>query len=489
MSFAAIAQSAPVLPPTRVAYPIQCLHDIPTGEFVQGERGNYIMMGGFADVNSTIGPGNSFKTDDEIYPGLTILGRFISSAMGIYDTENSLHYNRFYDRAGMFEGLEDFDFAAEQYKESPRFLIWRRDGIIGDEWFEVIKFLAKERIKSKAKNMLTLPVIEPNGKNAKVLPPMVIPIDSLSAFTVSSVKEKIVDQNAVGESGANTVFMKEGSAKTQLIMQLPYITVPAGIHICMTAHLGNFIQIDPYAPKPMSLSFSKNGTKQKGVPEKFMYINVHLKEVYNTSPLTHDQTKGPLFPLTDADKEKGNDLFLVTSVSTRNKNGPSGVTYPIVISQKEGIQPTLTEFLYCKRVVKNFGFQGNDQNYQSELFPEMTISRTTVRKKIKESHQLRTALRLQAEILQMMLLWKNIEGYWCTPKELYDDIKAMGYDWNILLNTRYWWTFKEEEHLTKRNELTIMDLFMMRKGLYHPYWLEDDKVTVKKEWMRDCYVK
>lgn len=86
-----------------------------------------------------------------------------------------------------------------------------------------------------------------------------------------------------------------------------------------------------------------------------------------------------------------------------------------------------------------------------------------MRKKIKESHQLRTALRLQAEILQMMLLWKNIEGYWCTPKELYDDIKAMG-DWNILLNTRYWWTFKEEEHLTKRNELTIMDLFMMRKG-------------------------
>lgn len=81
MSFASIAHFCSRATPTRVAYPIQCLHDIPTGEFVQAERGNYIMMGGFADVNSTIGPGNSFKTDDEIYPGLTILGRFISSAM------------------------------------------------------------------------------------------------------------------------------------------------------------------------------------------------------------------------------------------------------------------------------------------------------------------------------------------------------------------------------------------------------------------------
>jgi hypothetical protein len=31
-----------------------------------------------------------------------------------------------------------------------------------------------------------------------------------------------------------------------------------------------------------------------------------------------------------------------------------------------------------------------------------------------------------------------------------------------------------------------MDLFMMRKGLYHPYWLEEDKVTVRKEWRKDA---
>ena len=70
---------------------------------------------------------------------------------------------------------------------------------------------------------------------------------------------------------------------------------------------------------------------------------------------------------------------------------------------------------------------------------------------------------------QMENLWHDMDPTLiCTPKQLYDDIKAKGYDWDILLNTRGFWTFDNDSQPT--NFLSTMDLLRMRVGLYHPYW-------------------
>ena len=58
----------------------------------------------------------------------------------------------------------------------------------------------------------------------------------------------------------------------------------------------------------------------------------------------------------------------------------------------------------------------------------------------------------------------------CTPDELYADIKALGYDWDRLLDTRGFWVFKEQEKEYETRELSTLDLLNMRKGLYHPKW-------------------
>ena len=70
----------------------------------------------------------------------------------------------------------------------------------------------------------------------------------------------------------------------------------------------------------------------------------------------------------------------------------------------------------------------------------------------------------------------------CTPAELYEDLKKKGYDWNILLNTRGWWTIENDKHLIPF--LSTRDLLNMRAGTYHPYWLEDDKKTIKKDFIK-----
>ena len=67
---------------------------------------------------------------------------------------------------------------------------------------------------------------------------------------------------------------------------------------------------------------------------------------------------------------------------------------------------------------------------------------------------------------------------WCTPAELYQDLKDMGYDWDKLLDTRGYWLINQYD---KDNVpyLHTVDLLKMRKGLYHPWWY--DKKDLKKK--------
>ncbi|UKZ10982.1 UvsX protein [Vibrio phage C-ZP2022] len=478
-------QKLKAIPPAqahKVGYPIRMLRDIPAGEFVQTPKGNWVLMGGFHPINSTTGPGNTHKTDEILYGPMKVLSHIKASSVLVYDTENSLGYKRFEDRKGMFYGLEEFDFVNEQYKERPRFMLWQRSQVEGDEFFDAIKEFGKERIKDK-KNFITLPHTDPVGNPIKIPAPCTTVIDSLSAMSSNTIQNNIVEKNAVGESGANTIFMKDGAMKTQMITQLPVVTGKYGIGFSMTAHIGNHIQMDPYAPKPVTLQFSKNGTKQKGVPEKFQFINDFVGEIYSARPLLNPSDKAPKYPYSDVDREKGNDLIQITEVSSRNKNGQSGLTRAMIVSQRDGMLPGLTEFDYIKETCGKNGISGNNTTFHMDLYPECKISRTTIQQKLRADWRLDTAVRLTAELNQMRQLWKGLEDLMCTPQELYDDIKALGYDWDILLFTRYWWVPLEEEKDQDFNELTIYDLLKMRKGEYHPYWLEDDKKTIKKAWL------
>ena len=70
------------------------------------------------------------------------------------------------------------------------------------------------------------------------------------------------------------------------------------------------------------------------------------------------------------------------------------------------------------------------------------------------------------------------EDLMCTPKELYEDIKKLGYDWNELLDTRGYWTL--DQYKNKVPFLSTVDLLKMRKGIYKPYFIKNPKQEGEK---------
>jgi hypothetical protein len=153
----------------------------------------------------------------------------------------------------------------------------------------------------------------------------------------------------------------------------------------------------------------------------------------------------------------------------RSKSGPSGNTIEIIVSQTEGVLPGLTEFNYIKDSGR-FGLNGSLQNYALDIYPECKLSRTTVRGKLDKDSKLRRAMNITSELCQIQEYFKAQSEYFCTPAELYKDLKELGYDWDMILSqTRGWWTVNNEIHPLKF--LSAMDLLRMRKGEYKPYWL------------------
>ena len=244
----------------------------------------------------------------------------------------------------------------------------------------------------------------------------------------------------------------------------------------MAAQIGKDIVMDTHAPENVTLKHLRNGDTIKGTTKKFTFTMNNCWHCYNASPLINDTTKAPQYPRNKEDDMVGDtDLNTVMLRQLRSKSGPSGMTVTLIVSQSEGVLPSLTEFHYIKTTGDNFGIGGTRDHYFLDLLPEVKLQRTNVRSKIADNVELQRALNITSELCQMTALWHHLpEGFLCTPKELYDDLKAKGYDWSILLATRGWWTLDDAHPLPF---LSTYDLLNMRIGTYHPYWYKEKLVT------------
>lgn len=459
-------------PKIRPALNIGCLFDIPTGVFVKGIHGEWILNGGDSTTNSLQGPGNSFKSEIINYMTFTPFSRVSCSKALVYDTENSMTYERL--QRAVDNAMPSSKIIVDDPNNDRVKLVQSAD-ILGDQWFDLVKKTGKERITAKNKEMRKIQIAGVDGKAMEMMPPGLITVDSLTEFKISETQEKIVDDNAIGESGTRTLFMSEGLAKTQLITQLPNLATQAGFYFFMVAHTGETIDMGGmFAPKPTKMTHAKSGVKHKGVPQKWTTINNNLYEIFNAKVLYNSGTRFPLYPKDSAtNKVESADLNIVTLVNVRNKGGQSGFRYELIISQSEGLLVGLTMFHYLKESDR-YGITGNNTSYHLDLYPECTINRVSVRGKLKEDYRLYRATEITTQLLQMEKLWPAVKydpKYRCTPQELYDDIKKLGYDWNVLLDTRGWWCFLEDEKDLKPF-LSTMDLLAMRAGEYKPYWLK-----------------
>jgi hypothetical protein len=448
-----------------------CL-DIPTGAIITGAKGESIINGGLGIITAVVGIGNNFKSTIMHYMMLQAANRIMSTretGMMTYDTEINMTPDR------LPRLVEKMEYINKNELFDPDNGLWAitdKREYYADEWMNVLREYIKEKVKDKKALMDLQPFTDKSSKPLKMPVPTFIEVDSLSEFEDKNTIE-MADKNSLGDSSTNTLFMKQGLTKAKFLMELPRISNSSNTYFLISAQVGKDInmQTGPIHQAPTKkLQYLKGGDKVKGVSDKFFFLMSNAWHAYNAAPLINQGTKLPEYPISAAASQDPTELNVVKLTQLRSKSGPTGYTLDILVSQTEGVLPSLTEFHHIK-TNKRYGLEGNDRNYHMALYPDVNLSRTTVRSKLDNDPKLRRAMNITSEMCQMQKFWPYLidDGLLCTPQELYEDIKKLGYDWDILLETRGWWSPDQYEHPVPF--LSSMDLLKMRKKLYKPYWL------------------
>lgn len=479
--------------PVKFAMNTGALLDIPTGEYIRGTHDQRILNAGIGNITGIVGPGNSFKTTIMRFMILSAMSRIITTVPDLfystYDTEINTHEGRNAKLSFSFEVFKE-QFRTENDEslllKNGIWQITNKEVYSGNEFFDDMKDYLKNKRSDKKAYKYTTAFLDRDGVSPmKIMAPTFTDIDSLSHFVTSDV-EKIMNDTELGESAGNTMFMRQGLAKSRMLLEMPALAGGSGHYFLFTAHIGKEIVMPagPGTPPPRKqLQHMQGGEVIKGVTNNFFYLLHNCWLVTGARPFTNQGTKAPEYPFEPGDEVAGDlDLNLVTLKQLRGKNGSSGFSLKLLVSQKEGVLPSLSEFLYIKDM-NRFGLEGNDRNYQLTLYPSIDLSRTKVRKAFRESKQLQRAVEITSQLCQLEEYHRYMKDELLSPADLKKALEDKGYDWEFLMTqTRSWHTVNDEEH--PGYPFSTYDLCRAAKGKYHPYWLEADCKTVKPEYAK-----
>lgn len=473
------------LPPAvKVSWPTGGLLDIPTGEYLVGTHDQRVLHAGVANITGIVGPGNCFKTTIMRWMVLSVLSRIYGIAADqtlywSYDTEINLHENRNLKLSYSFDIFKEKNIIDEGLWQSTDKVEYS-----GNEYWALLKEHSKERREDKKRPMFDTAFLERDGKTPlRVMAPWFYDFDSLSQFITADV-EKMLEDTELGQSAGNTVFMRQGLAKARMLMEMPTVAGAGFGFFMFTAHIGSKIEMpsSPGTPPPRKqLQHMPGGEVIKGVSNNFFYLLHNLWLIHSARPFVNQGTKAPEYPYEPGDEVAGDlDLNIVTMRQLRGKNGASGFGVDILVSQREGVLPYLSEFHYVK-CCDRYGLEGSDRNYCLSLAPDVSLSRTSVRQKLRESKRLQRAVEITSQLCQLEIFHPYLKAKLLKPAELYKKLADKGYDWEfILTQTRSYSTLNDE--VADGYPLSTLDLCRVANGEYHPYWLEADCKTIKKEF-------
>lgn len=452
-----------------------CRLDIPTGEYLPGKYGESILNGGLTLVTGITAEGNRFKSTIAHGLNLIAMDRMIQGGVDssyiLYDTEINIQpyaLLRFTEAYKSFIGRNIINDG--QWVITDKTIYW------ADKFYEFVKEFLTSKMKEK-KNTVNTPFVDGHGKFITMPIPTFMSIDSFAHFTSSAIA-KMQEENELGESGGLMIFQRSGLDKRRFLDELPAIVGGSGHYTTLVAHYGKESSVKQGPPgrniPTRQLRHMPAGDEIKGVTKQFNYLVQNFWHIASAGELNNADSKAPLYPTDSEDNKNVNlDLYVAKLVQLRGKNGLTGFDINLVISQKHGLQPELTDLHYVRTIKfddrkEYFGCSGGYTNFCLDLMPEVKLTRVNARGKLTENYLLRRALEITADLGQLKQFRRH-EELWCTPLELYASLKDK-YDWNVLLNTRGWWTIDNDKHPIPF--LSTMDLLNMRKGLYEPYWLK-----------------
>lgn len=455
----------------RPALNVGCMFDIQTGTYHIGKHGESILNGGLSNFEGLCALPNLYKTEIALFKAARVMSRYcVNTRTGrfdIHDTENTMQVTRPMRAMSLYDNLNGINPWDPQ---ETRFCFSDATVYHGEEWFRDLRTISNER-RSDKKLLIDTPFFNPvTGKYIQTREPRISLLDSLSAWKSSNI-DVMYEKNDVGDKELNMINMKKSAAKSQMVEQMMGLTFSSGIFLQTTVHIGEQYEIGGGVPLK-KLKFMRGNIKLKDAPEKFSFYTSNCWWCVDSFPLLDDERKVE-FPYDENDNLKGDtDLIRLTIVNLRGKSGRSGMPFNIVVSQSDGINEHLTNYLYVKETSR-FGIGGNLQNYHMDLYPDVRLSRKSIRRLCEEDELLQRALEITSEMLQLRHFHSIDEKYYITPAQLYSGLKEKGFDWKVLLNTRGWYTWNNTDPELKPF-LSTMDLLRMYTGEYPvPYWYRD----------------
>ena len=233
-----------------------CL-DIPNGKYLTGIHGESVLNGGVGMFNGFTGIGNNFKSTVMWFMKLKAAARVKAPYVGNYDTEINLDLERVLDMAHRIPefGTTDIDDV-----DNPILLINDKRQYYANEWFDEFKNYCRAQRKDAKKLMIKTPFFD-RRKNApfEYIQPSMQSVDSLTEFQTEDVSTQM-DENDLGDSGRNTLFMRQGKSKSEFIMELPALAHGASCYMFITAQLGKVIAMDARASFFAAVSPARNPT-------------------------------------------------------------------------------------------------------------------------------------------------------------------------------------------------------------------------------------
>ena len=461
-----------------IIYNTGTLLDIPSGQYVRGQKGESILNGGIYHFGAVSGKQNSFKTTLATYLVLAAASRVhesgIVAPIDFHDTEMTVVAQRIAKLARAHPFFKDKNIYLDDMIR-----ITSQWALPGEKWLDELKALVDAKTKTRDKLTIESPMVDDKGDPLSTLLPSFGILDSASCFKTTEGME--AEDLELGNSKQNTMHARQGLHKSNMIEQLPRICKSGQHHMLTTLHIGvkqAMMSANPNIPPPKDLQFQKSGEKYRSVPPNFTYLCSGLFEITKAQTDIDQGTKGATYPRLQMDKEIGEtDLNKLNICVVRNKASSSGPKVEMMVSQREGVLPRLSEanhvFERRRQLGESLGINGSSR-YTLDLHPEVNFMRTTLREHLDNDAMFARAMKVTSELIQIETFFRHELPKLPSPAELYEVLEKT-YGMKKLLASRDYWTFNQYEHPIPF--LSTMDLLRIYWGetelgpKYIPYWL------------------
>lgn len=428
------------------------LFDLVTGRYVRGINDEWYLNGGLSNhINMFVGMSGQFKSTISNSLCVRSLALYDKSECIIKDSEQALSKDK--DRA--------IRMAEEFYNDklSDRVLWLDSTHYNLNNTDVLIKEYCNKKMERKSELTVETPFIDEFDKPIKIWVPTFIVIDSLTMLKVDAEEEMLDGSGAkgLGDAKINTLAMLDGNKKTTFTAAMRRRCQQYGIVFVVTGHYDTQVQMDPYQIMPKDTPFSRGNFKVKGCGSEIKF----LASIYAKCQATvlQDSNKEALY---SSGRTLPKDLHEVSLLLERCKTANAGEITPFVVSQSEGLLNAATNYHYL-RLHDYFALNGSKQKHQCALYPELTISRNTVRELASATPELRRALELCAQLCFIKRNW-NVKDlpfdFDISPSKLFDNLisdkhKTLA---DTILNTRGYWSYDKKHPVSYMSLFKVLDL-------------------------------